>query len=132
MRQPDVFALTEEDLVKYRYTYGDRETYPSLMSNRYILGLYTLCLAAWKGLADGEAAETAEWTDKTDKERSMVKLENIRDVLFQCFLLDSVKLIDGRICADLCTVYYLVDKPVYCEAFYYRSNKAAVCGIINF
>ena len=37
----------------------------------------------------------------------MVKLESIREVVFQALLLDDVKLEDGKIYAELCTVYIL-------------------------
>ena len=35
---------------------------------------------------------------------SMVKLERIREVLFQALLLDDVKFGDGKVYANLCTI----------------------------
>ena len=40
-------------------------------------------------------------------ELSMVKLESVREVLFQTLLLDDVKFDDGKMYAELCTIYLL-------------------------
>ena len=37
----------------------------------------------------------------------MVKLESVREVLFQALFLDDVKFEDGEMYAELCTVYLL-------------------------
>ncbi len=37
----------------------------------------------------------------------MVKLENVREVLFQALLLDDVKFDDGKMYAELCTAFTL-------------------------
>jgi hypothetical protein len=39
----------------------------------------------------------------------MVKLESVKEVLFQALLLDDVKFEDGKVYAELCTVYLLVE-----------------------
>ena len=40
-------------------------------------------------------------------ELSMMKLESVREVLFQALLLDDVKFEDGKMYAELCSVYLL-------------------------
>ena len=37
----------------------------------------------------------------------MVKLESVREVLFQALLLDDVKFEDGKMYAGLCSIYLL-------------------------
>ena len=40
------FDISQENLEKCRYTYQGNETYAFLMSNKYIMALYTHCLVA--------------------------------------------------------------------------------------
>ena len=42
-----------------------------------------------------------------EAELSMVKLESVREVLFQALLLDDVKFEDGKMYAELCSIYLL-------------------------
>lgn len=86
------FSISQENLEKCRYTYQGNETYAFLMSDKYIMALYTHCLVARK-----EAAiQGMQIEGLTEKECGMVRLENVGDVLFQALLLDDVK-IDNRI-----------------------------------
>ena len=65
---------------------------------------YTHCLVARK-----EAAfDSAKSNEFSDREISMVKLEGVREVLFQALLLDDVKFEDDKMYAELCTVYLLI------------------------
>ena len=48
------FTIPEENLEKCRYTYRGNETYAFLLSDKYILGLYTHCLVARKEAASTE------------------------------------------------------------------------------
>ena len=41
----------------------------------------------------------------SEVELSMVKLENVREVLFQALLLDDVKFDDGKMYAELCSIF---------------------------
>lgn len=101
------FTLPDGELEKYKYTYLDKETYAFTMSDRYILGLYTLCLAERRNLAaEGVAGGTV---DGIGKEYGMMKLTGIKDVLFQCLLLDDVQPKDSGICANLYTIYLLTE-----------------------
>ena len=43
----------------------------------------------------------------SETELAMVKLERVREVLFQVLLLDDVKFEDGKMYAELCTIYIL-------------------------
>ena len=96
------FTIPEENLEKCRYTYQGNETYAFLLSDKYILGLYTHCLVARK-----EAASTEVQVEGfTEKEYGMVRLENVGDVLFQALLFDNVKFEVNRIYVDLYTIYH--------------------------
>ncbi len=44
----------------------------------------------------------------SETELGMVKLETVREVLFQALLLDDVKFEDGKVYAELCTIYLLM------------------------
>ena len=95
------FDIPQENLEKYRYTYQGNETYAFLMSDKYIMALYTHCLVARK-----EAAIQGGQADGfTEKEYRMVRLENVRDVLFRCLLFDNVKLRYEMIYAELYTIF---------------------------
>ena len=97
------FTIKEENLEKCRYTYQGNETYAFLLSDKYILGLYTHCLVARK-----EAASTEVQVEGfTEKEYGMVRLENVGDVLFQALLLDSVEYLDGKMIAYVYSIYLL-------------------------
>lgn len=64
------------------------------------MALYTYCLSARKAVA----LEDIELEGLSEAELSMVKLEGVRDVLFQTLLLDDVKFEDGKMYAELCTI----------------------------
>lgn len=97
------FDIPQENLEKCRYTYQGNETYAFLMSDKYIMALYTHCLVARK-----EAAMQDMQVDGfTEKEYGMVRLENVGDVLFQALLLDNIKNQNGRLFVELCTMYRL-------------------------
>lgn len=42
------FDMSQENLEKYRYTYQGNETYAFVLSDKYIMALYTHCLVARK------------------------------------------------------------------------------------
>lgn len=99
------FDIPQENLEKCRYTYQGNETYAFLMSDKYIMALYTHCLVARK-----EAAIQGDQVDGfTEKEYGMVRLENVRDVLFQALLLDAINFENGKVQADLCIITRLKD-----------------------
>ena len=74
-----------------------------MMSDRYIMALYTYCLSARKAAALGNI----ELEGLSEAELSMVKLESVREVLFQALLLDDVKFEDGKMYAELSSIYLL-------------------------
>ncbi|NBH98738.1 hypothetical protein D7Y41_19305 [Anaerotruncus sp. 1XD22-93] len=96
-----IFELPEEEQEKYRVTYDGQETFAFPMSDKYILGLYTYCISARQTAGD------IPGTDFSEIEQGIVKLESVRDVLFQCLLFDNIKYGEGVLCADLCTIYCL-------------------------
>ena len=95
------FDMSQENLEKYRYTYQGYETYAFVLSDKYIMALYTHCLVARKVAA----FENIELNGLSKVEISMVKLKSVREVLFQVLLLDDVKFDDGKMYAELCTIY---------------------------
>ena len=99
------FDISQENLEKCRYTYQGNETYAFLMSDKYIMALYTHCLVARKE-ADMQGMQIEGFTEK---EYGMVRLENVGDVLFQGLLLDDMKLEDGKMYAEFYTCC-LLDK----------------------
>ena len=95
------FDMSQENLEKYRYTYQGNETYAFVLSDKYIMALYTHCFVARKVAA----FENIELNGLSKVEISMVKLKSVREVLFQVLLLDDVKFDDGKMYAELCTIY---------------------------
>lgn len=89
------FTISEEELEKCRYDYEGRATYAFVMSDKYIMALYTHCLTARKAVA----FENIELEGLSETELSVVKLEGVREVLFQALLLDDVKFEDGKMYA---------------------------------
>ena len=100
------FDISQENLEKCRYTYQGNETYAFLMSDKYIMALYTQCLVARKE----SAFDSVKSNGLSDMELSMVKLEGVREVLFQVLLLDDVKYEEGKMHAELCTVILIWEK----------------------
>ena len=98
------FTISAEELEKCRYNYKGKDTYAFVMSDRYIMALYTYCLSARKAVA----LENIELEGLSEAELSMVKLESVREVLFQALLLDDVKFEDGKMYAELCTILLII------------------------
>ena len=96
------FDMSQENLEKCRYTYQGNETYAFVLSDKYIMALYTHCLVARKVAA----FENIELNGLSKVEISMVKLKSVREVLFQVLLLDDVKFDDGKMYAELCIEVY--------------------------
>ncbi|MCM1224215.1 MAG: hypothetical protein NC548_58160 [Lachnospiraceae bacterium] len=101
-----IFTLPQTEAEKYRITHDGKETYAFIMSNKYILGLFTHCEAARKSVVlDG-----VEYGHLADREQEIVRLESVEDVLFQALLLDDVEYKGGELSANLHTVYCLNEK----------------------
>ena len=75
------FTISEVELKKCRYNYKGKDTYAFVLSDKYIMASYTHCLLARKAVA----FENIELNGLSEVELSMVKLENIREVLFHCY-----------------------------------------------
>ena len=72
-----------------------------IMSDKYIMALYTHCLVARK-----EAAmQDVKMEFFTEKEYGMVRLENVEDVLFQALLLDDIQFSQDIILAMFVTIF---------------------------
>ncbi len=101
-----VFTLPEGEAEKYRMTHDGQETYAFIMSNKYILGLFTHCEAARKSVVpDG-----VEYGHLTEPEQRIVLLDGVGDVLFQALLLDDVEYAGNELSANLHTIYCLNEK----------------------
>lgn len=95
------FDMSQENLEKCRYTYEGSETYAFVMSDKYIMALYTHCLVARK-----EAAlQEIQIEGFTEKEYEMIRLEDVGDVLFQALILDNVFCQEKYICAEFISIY---------------------------
>lgn len=95
------FDIPQENLEKCRYTYQGNETYAFVMSDKYIMALYTHCLVARKEAVSRDL----QISGFTEKEYGMVKLENVRDVLFQALLFDDIQFDIDKIIAMGITIY---------------------------
>ena len=93
------FTISAEELEKCQYNYKGKDTYAFVRSDRYII----YCLSARKAVA----LENIEMEGLSEAELSMVKLESVREVLFQALLLDDVKFEDGKMYAELSSIYLL-------------------------
>lgn len=103
-KQSDVsLPYLRKNWKKCRYNYKGKDTYAFVMSDRYIMALYTYCLSARKLVV----LENIEMEGLSEAELSMVKLESVREVLFQALLLDDVKFEDGKMYAELSSIYLL-------------------------
>lgn len=95
------FDITQENLEKCRYTYNGNETYAFVMSDKYIMALYTYCLVVRKEMASLDVA----FEGITEKEYGMIRLKNVRNILFQTLLLEYIKTEDNMMYAEFCTMY---------------------------
>ena len=101
-----IFTLPEGEAEKYRLTHNGAETYAFIMSNKYILGLFTYCEAARKSVV----SDGVEYGHLTEQEQKFVLLDGVGDVLFQALLLDDVEYGNGEMSANLYTIYCLKEK----------------------
>ena len=101
-----IFTLPEGEAEKYRLTHNGQETYAFIMSNKYILGLFTYCEAARKSAA----ADGVEYGHLAEPEQKIVLLDGVGDVLFQALLLDDVEYSGSGLSANLHTIYCLNKK----------------------
>ncbi len=67
------FDIPQENLEKCRYTYQGNETYAFMMSDKYIMALYTHCLVARREAT----VQGIHIEGFTDREYEMVRLENV-------------------------------------------------------
>ena len=101
-----IFTLPEGEAEKYRLTHNGQETYAFIMSNKYILGLFTYCEAARKSVV----SDGVEYGHLTGQEQKIVLLDGVGDVLFQALLLDDVEYSGSGLSANLHTIYCLNQK----------------------
>ena len=95
------FSLPEEWLDKCKMEYKGQETYGFLLSNPYILGLFTMCMS----MRAEYALDRIDEIEADSIEKKLIILEGIREVVFDCLLLDDVELVNGLVVAKLYTIY---------------------------
>ena len=96
------FKVPTEVLSQYKMKYKGEDAYGLILSNPYIMGLHCICEAA-----RAEYALDMTVTDADPVYKKTMALLNIKEVIFQCLLLDDVKEEDGMIVASLYTIYVL-------------------------
>ena len=97
------FSIPQENLEKCRYTYQGAETYAFLMSDKYILALFTHCLVARKE----DACKYFYIEGFTEKEYGMVTMENVKNVLFQVLLFDNIDRVNEKLEVNLISIFLL-------------------------
>lgn len=95
------FDIPHGNLEKYRYTYNGNETYAFIMSDKYIMALYTHCLVARKEATNKDVFIKGF----TKQEYEMIKLESVRTVLFQALLLDNIYCHQNYMYAELLSIF---------------------------
>jgi len=95
------FDTSQENLEKCRYTYQGNETYAFLLSDKYIMALYTHYLVERKEVA----LQEMQIEGFSEKEYAMVRLWNVRDVLLQALLVDDMKWDGARMRVNLYAIY---------------------------
>lgn len=107
------FSIAEDELEKCRKTYEGKDDYSFYFGKYQIRSLYANCLEYRKNMARDEdkshAADDGTQQAAYGKYTELFRLNDdvIRDVLFQCLLLDDLKIEDGTIFANLYTIYLL-------------------------
>ena len=99
------FSIGEEELGKCKKIYDGKEVYAFYLGKYQIRNLYADCLEYRKNMAGDEGKVQAA----SEKYRELFKLndDHIRNVLFQCLLLDDLKVENGVVFANLYTIYLL-------------------------
>ena len=107
------FSIAEDELEKCRKTYEGKAAYSFYFGKYQIRSLYADCLEYRKNMARNEDTSNAV-NDGTQqaaygKYTELFRLNDdvIRAVLFQCLLLDDLKIEDSTIFANLYTIYLL-------------------------
>ena len=107
------FSITEDELEKCRKTYEGKDAYSFYFGKYQIRSLYADCLEYRKNMARAEdkfrAADDGTQQATYEKYTELFRLNDdvIRDVLFQCLLLDDLKVEGGTVFANLYTIYLL-------------------------
>ena len=115
------FSISAEDLERCRKTYQGKEAYSFYLGKYQIRSLYADCLEYRRDMArrDSESHAADESTPKAayddtsqaayGKHRELLRLNDdyIREVLFQCLLLDDLTVENGMVYANLYTIYLL-------------------------
>jgi len=99
-----IFSAIRRYGKKIKPDFDGQETFAFSMSDKYILGLYTHCISARRAASADMDIPGAGFSEK---EQGIASLEDVRDVLFQCLLFDTIKCGEGVLYADLCTIYCL-------------------------
>ena len=117
-----IFSIGSDELEKCRKKYNGKDSYSFYFGKYQIHSLYADCLEYRKNMArdavtshaaDAGTHQAAYGYKSSDadseKYNEIFRLNDdvIRDVLFQCLLLDDLKVEDGAVLANLYTIYLL-------------------------
>ena len=97
------FTLPPMEREKCKMTYQGEDAIGMILTRKHILALFTHCLVA----RATDAGEQRTRSELAEKENEIIQLSNVRTGLFQTLLMDDVKFEEGRIYANLCTIYLL-------------------------
>ena len=107
------FSIAEDELEKCRKTYEGKDAYSFYFGKYQIRSLYADCLEYRKNMARNEdkshAADDGTQQAAYGKYMELFRLNDdvIRAVLFQCLLLDDLKVENGAVFANLYTIHLL-------------------------
>ena len=116
------FSIADDELEKCKKTYDGKEAYSFYFGKYQIRSLYADCLDYRKNMARDEvtphatdagtpqaASECKSPEADYGKYSELFRLNDdvIRAVLFQCLLLDDLKIENGMVFANLYTIYLL-------------------------
>ena len=107
------FSIAEDELEICRKTYEGKDAYSFYFGKYQIRSLYADCLEYRKNMARNEdkshAADDGTQQAAYGKYMELFRLNDdvIRTVLFQCLLLDDLKVENGAVFANLYTIYLL-------------------------
>ena len=80
------FSVPKDVIEKCKMKYKGEDAYGLILSNKFIMGLHCICEAA-----RAEYAVDMTITDADTSYKKVMALYNIKEVIFQCLLLDDVK-----------------------------------------
>lgn len=108
------FSIGEEELEKCRYNYQGKDTYAFVLSDKYIMALYTYCLTARKAVALEDME--LEGISKTELGVDAMIEQVISSFYIACFCESVLK--------DTMWSYYANNHKGFCIEYYFNSFES--------